>query len=429
MLSRILRQSLLREKRRRALAIFAVMLGTTALTAVATLELAVQDKVSRELRSFGANIAVTPAADGLPLSVGGIDYRPVASGSYLPEADLIKLKKIFWRHNIIAFAPLLYAPARIRGTSTVLMGAWFDRELEVDPGSVFTTGLRSLHPNWSVEGKWPEDDKESRECLVGRRLAQKLGVQVGETLEVAPREHTDLPLTLTVAGILETGGAEDDQVVAPLRAVQRWAGLEGKVRRVEVSALTKPEDDFARVDVSTLAPAEFDRWYCTPYVSSIAYQIQEVLPGTRARPVFQVAETEGKILGQVSSLLWTLALAALVTAILAVGSTALATILERRPEIGLMKAMGAGEAHVARLFLLEATVTGLLGGVLGYFSGSLLAGVLAEKIFGTPASFEWIIFPAMLTVALAINLAGHAWPLLWARRFSPTEILHDQQAA
>ena len=429
MLSRILRQSLLREKRRRALAIFAVMLGTTALTAVATLELAVQDKVSRELRSFGANIAVTPAADGLPLSVGGIDYRPVASGSYLPEADLIKLKKIFWRHNIIAFAPLLYAPARIRGTSTVLMGAWFDRELEVDPGSVFTTGLRSLHPNWSVEGKWPEDDKESRECLVGRRLAQKLGVKVGETLEVAPREDTDLPLTLTVAGILETGGAEDDQVVAPLRAVQRWAGLEGKVRRVEVSALTKPEDDFARVDVSTLAPAEFDRWYCTPYVSSIAYQIQEVLPGSRARPVFQVAETEGKILGQVSSLLWTLALAALVTAILAVGSTALATILERRPEIGLMKAMGAGEAHVARLFLLEATVTGLLGGVLGYFSGSLLAGVLAEKIFGTPASFEWIIFPAMLTVALAINLAGHAWPLLWARRFSPTEILHDQQAA
>ena len=429
MLSRILRQSLLREKRRRALAIFAVMLGTTALTAVATLELAVRDKVSRELRSFGANIAVTPAADGLPLSVGGIDYRPVASGSYLPEADLIKLKKIFWRHNIIAFAPLLYAPARIRGTSTVLMGAWFDRELEVDPGSVFTTGLRSLHPNWSVEGKWPEDDMESRECLVGRRLAQKLGVKVGETLEVAPREDTDLPLTLTVAGILETGGAEDDQVVAPLRAVQRWAGLEGKVRRVEVSALTKPEDDFARVDVSTLAPAEFDRWYCTPYVSSIAYQIQEVLPGSRTRPVFQVAETEGKILGQVSSLLWTLALAALVTAILAVGSTALATILERRPEIGLMKAMGAGEAHVARLFLLEATVTGLLGGVLGYFSGSLLAGVLAEKIFGTPASLEWIIFPAMLTVALAINLAGHAWPLLWARRFSPTEILHDQQAA
>lgn len=428
MLSRILRQSLLREKRRRALAIFAVMLGTTALTAVATLELAVRDKVSRELRSFGANIAVTPAADGLPLSVGGIDYRPVASGSYLPEADLIKLKKIFWRHNIIAFAPLLYAPARIRGASTVLMGAWFDRELEVDPGSVFTTGLHSLHPNWSVEGKWPEDDKESRECLVGRRLAQKLGLKVGETLEVAPREDTDLPLTLTVAGILETGGAEDDQVVAPLRAVQRWAGLEGKVRRVEVSALTRPEDDFARVDVSTLAPAEFDRWYCTPYVSSIAYQIQEVLPGSRARPVFQVAETEGKILGQVSSLLWTLALAALVTAILAVGSTALATILERRPEIGLMKAMGAGEAHVARLFLLEATVTGLLGGVLGYFSGSLLAGVLAEKIFGTPVSVEWIIFPAMLTVALAINLAGHAWPLLWARRFSPTEILHDHQA-
>ena len=428
MLSRILRQSLLREKRRRALAIFAVTLGTAALTAVATLELAVRDKVGRELRSFGANIAITPEADSLPLSVGGIDYRPVSSGSYLPEADLIKLKKIFWRHNIIAFAPLLYAPTRIRGTSTVLVGAWFNRELEVDPGTVFTTGLAQLHPSWSVEGKWPEDDKESRECLVGRRLAQKWGVNVGGSFEVEPREHADSPLILTVVGILETGGAEDDQVLASLAAVQRWAGLEGKVRRVEISARIKPEDDFARVDITTLTPAEFDRWYCTPYVSSIAYQIQEVLPGSRARPVFQVAETEGKILGQVSLLLWTLALAALVTAILAVGSTALATILERRSEIGLMKAMGAGEAHVARLFLLEATVTGLLGGVCGYISGSLLARALAERIFGTPTSVEWIIFPGMLTVALAVNLAGHAWPLVWARRFSPTEILHDQQA-
>ncbi len=118
-------------------------------------------------------------------------------------------------------------------------------------------------------------------------------------------------------------------------------------------------------------------------------------------------------------------MAALVTAILAVGSITLATILERRPEIGLMKAMGAGEPHIVQLFLFEATVTGLLGGVLGYLSGSLLASALAERIFGVPTSVEWIIFPGILTVALLINLAGHFWPLMWARRFSPKEILHD----
>ena len=53
----------------------------------------------------------------------------------------------------------------------------------------------------------------------------------------------------------------------------------GKVRRIEVSALTKPEDAFAHADVSRLSGPEFDRWYCTPYASSIAYQIRQVIPG------------------------------------------------------------------------------------------------------------------------------------------------------
>ena len=112
-------------------------------------------------------------------------------------------------------------------------------------------------------------------------------------------------------------------------------------------------------------PKQFDRWYCTPYVRSIANQIQQAIPGAEAKPVYQVAETEGKILGRVGILLWVLAAAALITAGLAVASMMLATVLERRAEIGLFKSLGATDSRVATVFLLEASGIGLAGGALG----------------------------------------------------------------
>ena len=115
----------------------AVLLGTAAMTAVASLQGSVVDRVGRELRSFGANITVTPAADGLPVSIGGVDYRPVSAGEYLEQDRLTSLKKIFWRHNIVSFAPFLYVPVRIRGTETVLIGTWFGKKLKIDEEEVF----------------------------------------------------------------------------------------------------------------------------------------------------------------------------------------------------------------------------------------------------------------------------------------------------
>ena len=174
-------------------------------------------------------------------------------------------------------------------------------------------------------------------------------------------------------------------MLAPLASVQRWAGLEGKVRRIEISALTKPEDAFAHSDVSRLTGAEFDRWYCTPYVSSIAYQIQQAIPEAQARPVYHVAETEGRIMNRVGVLMALLVVAALVAAGLAVASMMLATVLERRAEIGLFKALGATDARVAAVFLLEAGAIGVLGGVGRIFrrqSAGVAAGLGGFRIGG-----------------------------------------------
>ncbi len=437
MLARIVRESLTRRRRRKLLSMVAVALGIAVATALGTLAFDVGDKVSRELRSFGANISVTPAADSLAVAVGGVDYRPQAgAGTFLAEADLVKLKKIFWRNNIVAFVPFLYVPAKIQNRSVILIGTWFDKEVLVDKSEVFRTGLKELHAAWKVEGQWPKD-AEPAGCLVGRRLAGQLGIRSGQWLDVEAAAAFSRDLSsraepkggssarLKVHGILETGGAEDDQVVAPLSAVQKLAGLEGKVRRVEVSALTKPEDAFARSDVSKLSPQEFDRWFCSPYVGSIAYQIGQAIPGAEAKPVYPVAETEGKILDRVGVLMAVLAAAALITAALAVASMMLATVLERRTEIGLFKSLGATDAHVATIFLSEAFVIALIGGVVGYLVGNLLARRLAVATFGAPAGTHWVIFPAAVGLALVVTLVGCSVPLAKGLKMSPAIVLRD----
>lgn len=414
----------MRRRRRKILSVVAVALGIAVATAVGTIGLDVGDKVNHELRSFGANISVAPAADSLAITVGGVDYRPAGTGSYLNESSLVSLKKIFWRHNIVAFAPLLYLPVTANGQRAILTGSWFDKAMRVDKDEVFQTGLKDLHPAWKVEGQWPSDT--GAECLIGVRLSRRLGVRTGQEISIAVPGGSSAASKLTVRGVLETGGAEDDQLVAPLARVQTLAGLEGKFRRAEVSALTKPEDAFGRSDVGKMNQEEFERWSCSPYVRSIAYQIEQAIPGAVAKPVYQVAETEGKILDRVGILMWVLAAAALLTAGLAVSSMMLATVLERRAEIGLFKSLGATDAHVATFFMLEASGIGLAGGVMGYLAGSLLAQRLSLEIFGMPASLHWVFLPAALALGLVVTLAGSALPLGHDLKLSPAIVLRNE---
>ncbi len=455
MLVRILLESLARRRRRKLLSALAIALGIAAAATEGILSLDVGDKISRELRSYGANLSITPAADSLAISVGGVDYRPAGSGAFIPEDELVKLKQIFWRNNIVAFTPFLYVPAKVDDQNAVLIGTWFEKSLRVDKSEVFATGLKKLHPSWKVEGEWPAD-QDGTGVLVGRRLAAKLHVGPGSAVNVTlTHDSTILSFrgaggdeesrtarsskarflaslgmtasthTLQVRGILETGGAEDNQVLAPLALAQRLAGLEGKVRRVEVSALTKPEDAFARSDLSKLSPQELDRWYCTPYASSIAYQIQQAIPEAQVTPIYQVADTEGKILNRVGILMGVLAVAALLAAGLAVASMMLATALERRAEIGLFKSLGATNARVATLLLLEAGVLGLVGGIAGYLLGSVLAWRVALVVFGVPVGVHLVMLPVCLGLALAVTLVGSVFPLGRALKVSPAVVLRD----
>ena len=156
-----------------------------------------------------------------------------------------------------------------------------------------------------------------------------------------------------VTGIVSTGDAEDRAILVPLSVAQTLSGHPGQFRQLFVSALTKPADSLSERDPKSLTPTEYDRWFCSPYISSISYQIGQVLPGTDIRAIRRVADTEGQILSRISTLLWIVTLAALIAAGLAVAATSATSVLQRRAEIGIMKAIGATNGLVGSIFLTE----------------------------------------------------------------------------
>ena len=427
MFLRVVGRSFARNPRRKALAAASLALGIAVATATLSVGLDVEDRLGREFRSLGANLLVTPQADTLPLEIGGIDYRPVNEGTYLAEDGLGKLRTIFWRLNIIGFAPFLEVPVEARagdraiGSRATLIGTWHEHPVTVPDGTTFTTGVAATHPWWRVEGRWFGDGAE--ECVVGSALARRAGIRAGDRLGVSAAGRI---VSLEVAGLLTTGGREEEAVVAPLGVAQRLAGRPGGVRRLLISALTKPEDPFARRDPATMTPGEYDRWYCTPYIVSIARQIQEVLPGTEARPLRRVAEGEGRILSRVTRLMWVVTLAALVAAALSVGATSATTVLERRTEIGLLKALGASSARVASLFLAEQVVLAIVGGAAGYGMGMALARLLGAILFGAPPTVHLLLLPSILGLALLVASLGNLLPLRRAAGLRPAPILRGE---
>lgn len=418
MFLRVLKESFARAKRRKTLAALAVALGTAVATAMLAVALDVGDKMSRETRSFGANIEARPAADSLAVEVGGIDYRPVAEGAFIREADLPRLKTIFWRNAVVAFAPFLYVPASVDSRPVVVVGAWMDRDFRAG-SETFRTGARQTNPAWQVEGAWPRDSALD-EVLAGRRLNLAIG-------SMALVRTSQGEAGLRVTGVLTTGGPEDDQLFVPLPVAQRLANAPGQVRKVQVSAMIKPDDDFARRDPETMTREEYDRWYCTPYIASIARQIQEALPGSVARQVRQVAQNEGVILGKIQWLMLLIAVAALLASALAIWSATATVVLERRTEIALMQALGSPAWLVAGLFLAEAALQGLAGGLTGYIAGGALAGYVSRSVFGSAVEIPPLLLPLALLLAVAVSLAGAFSPLRAAVKLSPALVLKEEK--
>jgi putative ABC transport system permease protein len=440
MFGRLVRESFVRNPRRKVLVAAALVVGMAVATSTLTIVLEVGDRLAREFRSLGANLLVTPQADTLPIEIGGVDYRPVNEGAYISDADLGKLKTIFWRHNILGFTPFLDVPATIRQSENsklafaMLVGTWYAQDVPVPDGTTFKTGLSVTHPWWKVQGRWFHDD--ANECVMGSALAATIPDViagkviyvntrlVGDSIQGQPGAMQAIPLE--VVGIVSTDDAEDKSLLVPLAIAQKLSGHPGQFRQLFVSALTKPADTFSERDPLKMTPTEYDRWFCSPYISSISFQIKTVLPGTDVRTIRRVADTEGRILSRVGTLLWIVTLAALGAAALAVAATSATTVLERRAEIGVMKALGATNSLISGIFLAEQLLLAVAGGAIGFVVGAMLARNLGASVFGTPASPRLILFPVVLGLAAIVAFVGSLIPLQRASHFNPAPILRGE---
>jgi putative ABC transport system permease protein len=420
MFARLVYESFWRQKRRKLLAGAAITLGVTVATAMIAVATDIGDKINRELRTIGANLLVTPQEDTLDVEIGGIDLKPPSDGAFLNEADLPKIKGTFWHNNITGFAPMLPVNVTLqrdgRMEDLTLLGTYFARRVSFGKEE-FTTGVRSTHPWWKVAGAWPDDS--SRDVLLGERLAARLSATPGDEVTVSNRK-------VRVSGILSTGGSEDEQIVAPIAFAQEILNRPGAVRRVYVSAITKPEDAFARRDPKSMSGPVYDRWYCSPYAQSIAFQLQEAIPHSHAEQIRQVAQNEGTVLTRIEGLILLITLAALFASALAVSAAMATAVFERRAEVGLMKALGAGRVAVASIFLAEATLLALIGGCVGFAVGGLLARQIGRSIFNSQISISPVLLPVILTMAVIVTFAGSAAAIRKAVRLDPVFALRGE---
>lgn len=427
MLWRMLRQSWGRNLRRKMLAILTVFLASSLISALLAVSIDIGDKMSRELKSYGANILIEPAGQATLPAMFSEKSNPLSGQDFLDEAELPNIKDIFWRNNIVGFAPMLGGEVTVNGRDIQVLGTFFSQPVDIPDEEGYQTGQRTVSPFWQVSGEWPQEPTgDVPQTLVGHALARNSGWKVGDTLTLSAGHRTQ---TLVVSGILSSGGEEDNQLVMPLNVVQQLLNLQGKVQAIRVSALTVPENELsrrARENLDALNAEEYDLWYCTAYVSSIAHQLEEAISGAEVRPVWQVAASEGVVIDKIQLLMGVVTLAALAAAAMGIASLMTSTIMERAKEIGLMKALGARQWQILLLFYLEAASSGLAGGAVGCIAGWGLAKAIGLMLFDAPLNFAWVVIPCVLVIAVLISLIGTWFPARRIARLYPVEVLYGR---
>ncbi|HLC02369.1 MAG TPA: ABC transporter permease [Anaerolineales bacterium] len=431
-----------RRTRRLLVTVLAVTTGASLAAALLGISLDITGQMGRELRAYGANILASPAGEDLRLEIGGVPVRVSGQRALLDETELVKLKTIFWRHNIAGFAPYLTALAQVNERTIAITGTWFDKPLTLPKGAAvrngfaktqtvsdettFRTGVKTIAPWWKVQGAWVQDE-DTGTATVGAGLARRMGWQVGDEIAAAVEERT---ARFRIVGIVSTGGYEEDQVFVSLPAVHALLGLSRGAERVQISALVEPDSnlraDLRGLDPSEMTPEQYATWYCSPIMGAVITQIKEVLPDVDVRPIRQISQAEVDFLDKIGLLMTLLTVAALGGSALAVMTAMTASVMERRTEIGLMKAIGADDGHIALIFLSEAALIGLVGGAAGYVLGLGLAQGLARTVFSASGDVPPVVLPITLFLALAVALVGSAIPVRQAVRLNPVLLLRGK---
>jgi putative ABC transport system permease protein len=382
----------LRRRRRVLFTALGVAIGVAAVVAVLTVARAGETRIYSEIDKYGPNMMVTPAVNDLDLKLGDLRLGSLAVGTnHIPQEKVAEVRQIADgairealgiedQGDIATIAPKLYVDTTVNGTSVMAVG--FDPLQE-----------RAIKTWWDIsEGRYPEGQNEA---LLGDRASSALGVDVEDHISLNGED-------LIVVGILQETGSQDDyQVFAPLGTVQKAFRKEGSISSMDVRALC------------SACPVE-----------TIADSINKSIPGVRAVAVQQIAESEMNLVMKINRFMLALAAITLVVGTFAVVSTMMSSVHERTRDIGIMKAVGASRGQIVRMFVYEAVAVGLIGGILGYLSGTLLSYVLGPLVFdGLAISYAPQYLLPALGIAIAVAIVASGYPAFRASQVRVAESL------
>ena len=378
MFARLLWKLLRGSRGRLAVAIVALVSGGAVISALINLDLGVEHKLTQEFRTLGANLVVSP---GQSAKVGD-----AGAPTLMNEDTVMRAIEQTRTSSVVAAAPYLYVVARAANTPVVVAGTWLDE-------------TPKLAPAWKLEGEWVASRDDSARCLVGRNVARQFKLAPGAPVEL---KYLDRSARLTVVGVVDAGGAEDNQVFVNLPVAQDLAGKPGVIGLAQLS-----------VTGSTQSIAEY------------AAQLAKALPQVEVQPIRQVTEAEGALLHRIQLLIVSMVALILILTALCVLATMAALAMERRADVGLMKALGGSIARVVGLFVAEVGVLGAAGGLIGCVAGVALSHWMGERVFGTSISARWEIFPLTVGLMVIVALAG-ALPLRLLGNVKPAVILRGE---
>ncbi|HLA99285.1 MAG TPA: ABC transporter permease [Anaerolineales bacterium] len=378
---RILWGSLRHQRGRLSIAALAIALGSALVSGLLNLSGDIRGQVGRELRAYGANLMIRPVEQSVLIGSGQIAFGSVIEAGTLAEADLEPIKGV---EGVVGVLPYLYSVVEVGAQPVVLVGTDL-------------LAAREVNAWWQVRGRWPET---ADEVLLGVRAAQALSLELDEKVAI---RYGGKSTVLYVVALLETGWAEDEQLVMSLDSAQTLSGQLGRVNLVMVSALASQRS-----------------------LDAIAGELQEKLPSAKVKRLAQFASAETEVLNQVRLLMGLVAALVLVAGAVTVAGTLNILVIERRAEIGLMKALGAANWRVAGSFLAETLIVGALGGLAGYLSGLGLALAIGQRVFATTITPPFWALPGTLLVGLVVTWMAALFPVGRALRVVPVRTLRGE---
>lgn len=382
---------LLRGSRGRlAVALIALISGAAVISALLNLDLDIEHKLTQEFRALGANIVISSgrAAQSADTSAGatGNQSNLVVPPDLMDATDVLGAVERLRTSDVVAAAPYLYIVAHAGDKPLVVAGTWLDQ-------------ARALAPTWKLAGNWIMSRDDETQCLVGSNVARQLGLAPGSGFNLIYQGQTTF---LRVAGVIDAGGAEDDQTFVNLPVAQKLAGLDGKI-------------EFVQLSVGGNAAS----------IGAYESRLASALPGYDVRPIRQVTEAGAGLLNRIRLLVVSMIVLILALTALCVLATMAALAMERREDVGLMKALGGSISGIVSLFLAEVGVLGAIGGLIGCLAGIVLSNWMGQRVFGTSISPRWEILPITVVLTVGVALAG-ALPLRLLGKIKPAVILRGE---